>query len=670
MISNSQNLTQDEKKEEKWVNLEKFSKYLGFFLFLILLTQQILKALQPPSFYHPDEIYQSFEIGHYLTYGYGIRSWEWLYKGGDEFDTLPFTLGPYRSLITPLFFYILFTIGELLGLNYWTHILPLIRIILGINFSLGILGLAFVIHELEGDNKRIGWLTFWLLVTFYPDTILIGTRGLTNVIAFSPLWWSLYLYLRSRRFTKFRRIFIAGVIAGFLMGVALWLRPGFILLILLFGIIFFPFPFESLKKYISIIINKLSTKFQPSKNNIQSDIKAENGIKPSFRFYLGGLIKQKWIIVGIAVFIGGVSSFIFNGLLDWIYWDEFAISILNFAEFNKNSEYQSIWGTKPDGWYFEQYGTRPTLDWLWTINQVVILATIIYFFFLILENQNLVSENISDYLKTGGFLIIAIINWFWTINQLVLLIVFLYMLFLLLQDQKLPSEHLTDILRIWALFVICFLVFSWWDGPSQPHKEIRYLYVWEYYFFGFSAYCLSFFSFHITILLENVYQSYWKNSINKIKNTFILKHKNKSFVFFRDTLPLIILIILVIPFFMGFKDDSDNISWNNFDDVLAAQAFVGQQDDLIGLIIIGTFWYDGGFTYLHRNLSVKHIGEPNANLSFNYEFKRPDIYNYVIAPHYKYYWLPSLKANLEEHNWQLFKIILGRTDIWFHSGTN
>ena len=139
----------------------------------------ILYALIPPNFFHPDEIYQSLEVAHKFVYGYGIISWEWQVN---SFTINGQSYGPIRSLITPLIFAMFFVIGDFFHLNYWNVILPSIRVILIINFMIGLYYASKVIKELSPDKLVYADKIFLILALYYHETILYGSKSLTNTM--------------------------------------------------------------------------------------------------------------------------------------------------------------------------------------------------------------------------------------------------------------------------------------------------------------------------------------------------------------------------------------------------------------------------------------------------------------------------------------------------------
>lgn len=73
-------------------------------VFGIFLSVRLLSVLLVQTFYVPDEYWQSLEIAHKLTYGYGYKTWEWTYG--------------IRSYIHPLTISIFYKVVQLLGVDY------------------------------------------------------------------------------------------------------------------------------------------------------------------------------------------------------------------------------------------------------------------------------------------------------------------------------------------------------------------------------------------------------------------------------------------------------------------------------------------------------------------------------------------------------------------------
>lgn len=578
---------------------------------LLMLVLQVEHALQPPSLYHPDAIYQTLEPAHHLYYGYGFLSWEWLYEGGGVYTDPPATLGPYRSLITPYLFTGLFWLGESLGLSYWTT-LTFIRVVMAFNFVLGMAGLALVVHSLEGGQRRVGGLLVLALTVFYPFTLLNGTRTLTNVIALTPLWWGLFLFLQARNPHLRQRInALLAAVAGFLLGVSLWLRPDFVLLLVLFSLTFFPYPFH--------LIKRLGARGKDGPSLVEGRKYTLDRVKAMHKV-LGQFFSERWVVMGLFLGLGGLVSFVVNGLLDLFHWGEFAISLQNFAEFNKNTEYQSLFGTEPTGWYFEQYITaRPALGWLWNMTVLVVAICIV--------------------------LVVAVFGRY-TYARWV-------------RESKPSLPDLKDPLKFILLFAIVMYILDW--SEHHPHKEVRYLLVWMFFLFATVAYGLALVTDWSATLLHR--GLVWANQRYQLSSN---AGRLKGFPHLEVT--LLLTLVLAAPFFLSLNVENQLITWNSFDDLLAAQSWVGQQENVAGVIIVGVMWYDGGYTYLHQNVSVYHAVTSGTDEVFSIHFRKPNLYNYVLAPHYTYSYFPDLKPDLEDYGWVLVAEVLGRTDVWFHPG--
>lgn len=71
--------------------------------FLLILIIRISSVFLVQTWFVPDEYWQSLEIAHWLSFGYGYLTWEW-FEG-------------IRSLIYPLFIAIVFKHLENLNLD-------------------------------------------------------------------------------------------------------------------------------------------------------------------------------------------------------------------------------------------------------------------------------------------------------------------------------------------------------------------------------------------------------------------------------------------------------------------------------------------------------------------------------------------------------------------------
>lgn len=73
-------------------------------VFYFFLSIRLLSVLLVQTFYVPDEYWQSLEVAHRLTFGYGYLTWEWS-QG-------------IRSYLYPLIISVFYKIAQLLGIDY------------------------------------------------------------------------------------------------------------------------------------------------------------------------------------------------------------------------------------------------------------------------------------------------------------------------------------------------------------------------------------------------------------------------------------------------------------------------------------------------------------------------------------------------------------------------
>lgn len=77
-------------------------------LFVGLLCFRVLNSLAISTFFNPDEFWQSLEVAHNLSFGYGYLTWEW--KEG------------LRSYLHPLIYSFVYAVITTLGLDSPTNI--------------------------------------------------------------------------------------------------------------------------------------------------------------------------------------------------------------------------------------------------------------------------------------------------------------------------------------------------------------------------------------------------------------------------------------------------------------------------------------------------------------------------------------------------------------------
>lgn len=328
-------------------------------------------ASLPPNFFHPDEIYQTLAVAHKLVYGYGFLSWEW--KVGTFIVPGHRTgYGPIRSLITPLIFGSFFILGNILQLNYWNGTLFLIRMIMIINFIIGLYLASRILKMLNPDKNSYADKIFFVFALFYHDMIAYGSKTLTNTMVISLVFFALFIWLKDANKKKeltnentlkkkwYHSIIkityndIIEFIGGICVGLAIWIRPDSAALM---GVV------------VLLFIEKMN-------------------IKKILNFSVGFLL-----------------SAIFDGWLDLLYYGHFFETFPNFIAFN--TKYQKLFGTEPFGWYFDQLVYHAfSFDYLYILMVLVLIILFVYFSYNFYSKKKFNSE-----LAKEAFLLLRMFLW-------------------------------------------------------------------------------------------------------------------------------------------------------------------------------------------------------------------------------------------------------------------
>lgn len=569
----------------------KIPKILFYVIIFYAVALNIIYALIPPNFFHPDEVYQSLEVAHKIVYGYGIISWEWqvgAFKIGNT------AYGPIRSMITPLIIAIFFVLGNILNLNYWNVVLPLIRVSLDISFLIGLYFASKILKELNPDKFSQSDKIFLVLVLFFHDTFLYGSKALTNTMVASFVFIALYIWIKTNktnsentsqtdsehnpsRFMKIKTHFFESsslknefyeFIGGFFVGLAIWMRPdsaflmGFLVLVTI--------------------------------DRIQ--------LNKTINFAMGFVV-----------------SALLDGILDLIYYGKFFETFINFVVFNM--AHQSLFGTYPFGWYFMTF----------VINQ-------------------------------GSFFYLFVLT-------LIVLVVMGVNVIMQRLTKKYYPNVIKEFILLVQLFIWVFLDLIWWE--TQPHKEYRFMILWEVIFLLLGAYTLSLVAKYIRMLFERaVLDKNYGSVLNALKK-YNTKNKYAILIF--------IIVLLSVPYFRADVQETAQISWNNFRDVLEASVWVGQQN-VTGLGIIMPLYYSGGYTYLHRDVVIYNINNPfdisSVDPSPNVTSVQEGVFvpgvlanlgmiNYLIVPIYRNNEFPTLNASIYSNGFKLVKVLYGSCDIFY-----
>ena len=212
-------------------NLSKLPKFVQenpvrvlFYLALVLgAIIRVWLSFLTTGNYHPDEVYQSVEPAHYLSFGYAWLPPEFMNEVQNEQY-----YGRSRSWAFPLIFSGIMNLGEFLNLQYQQQTLRLIYLSGGISSILLVLVVKYFI-SLYTKNKTMGY-SAGIFVALWWRGIHLSMRLFTNTFILPALLLGLAISIQSVRTKKspnpFQSFFImVGV------GLCTYVRSDFLILV-------------------------------------------------------------------------------------------------------------------------------------------------------------------------------------------------------------------------------------------------------------------------------------------------------------------------------------------------------------------------------------------------------------------------------------------------------
>ncbi len=206
-------------------------------------------------------------------------------------------------------------------------------------------------------------------------------------------------------------------------------------------------------------------------------------------------------------------------------------------------------------------------------------------------------------------------------------------------------------LLIWSLMSLIVL-------STVEHKEERFI---------FSLLPLLMMLFAVTmkeyyLIIRDFYQYIHTDLLPRFN--FIRKPK-------REDLALIQLGIFALASLFAVNESirsSGTVDWAFFHDVNTALEWVGDQENSTGVIVFSQWFYTGGWTYLHKNISMAHYKDPEESTGWLYLPRYSPECNYLVTPHYQYWRHEGLEQQVNT-TFRLIKVVDGRVDIWFARNT-
>ena len=275
---------------------------IGLIIGFILRMVYSLTAI---GIYHPDEIFQSIEMAHYLVYGYGFIP--------PEFRTSNSITPSYakaRSWIIPLFIAFYFRFAEFMGWSYWGVTLPILRVLIGFNSFLMIPSTKSLAESISKD-KRVGYVSGFFVAIWW-KIAYITSRPLFNVF-FLPIYlYAISLFYRRLSSHQQTKLTIKEWIVYFFgFGISTYVRLDF--LILLFSFTIVNYYFERKANRTDLFFNQINTA----------------------------------LITGILGWLFGmaVDAQMYEG------WKDFGVVPIHWFQFNIVESKSDGFGVVPFGWY-------------------------------------------------------------------------------------------------------------------------------------------------------------------------------------------------------------------------------------------------------------------------------------------------------------------------------
>ncbi|MFX1284540.1 MAG: hypothetical protein ACFFB5_12845 [Promethearchaeota archaeon] len=228
-------------------------------------------------------------------------------------------------------------------------------------------------------------------------------------------------------------------------------------------------------------------------------------------------------------------------------------------------------------------------------------------------------------------------------------------------EGKIRDEWFFATLELFVWFLMSVIVMSFVE-----HKEERFIFSIFPVIIILLAAALK--EYHL--LVKDFYQYIYGQVLPKFNISRKTTQKELA------SLQLGVLVIASLFTVISSAESADNVDWAFFHDVNKALEWVGDQENSTGVIVFSQWFYTGGWTYLHKNISMNFKNDPGNNFGWRndqqYDFLTKQYrygFNYLVSPHYQY-WRAKNDYNIslvQELNltFNLVKTVDGGVDIWF-----
>ncbi|KAF8568980.1 hypothetical protein P879_04606 [Paragonimus westermani] len=274
-------------------------------LFVVLLCYRVLNTLLIQTAFVPDEFWQSVEVAHNWTFGYGSLTWEWWPEVA------------LRSPIYPLVFSTIYYLSSWVGIDSRGFILLVPRMLHAVLAALTDLHLYRLASVLSGPiiakwtlfHQVFNWFTFFCA----PRTLANSVEWALTVIGLANFPWQIFCEAPIKQvhsWTDGRFVFAAVVCC--------LIRPTATLI------------------WIPVCLFHLYHSYRLSSNK-----------RASKRLHQSSLIAT---VTKIYCFIG-ITSIVFSCLLDRVYFGHWTINQWNFVRFNLLTDGSHVYGVHSWHWY-------------------------------------------------------------------------------------------------------------------------------------------------------------------------------------------------------------------------------------------------------------------------------------------------------------------------------
>ncbi len=211
-----------------------------------------------------------------------------------------------------------------------------------------------------------------------------------------------------------------------------------------------------------------------------------------------------------------------------------------------------------------------------------------------------------------------------------------------------------SLINLFGASIISWFLYSNPWRVEGSHKELR---------FAISALVLSLITFAVaTTIFATLLSEFLSRlpRINKIPNIKI----HKSHFYF------ILIILLFASFsFSTYRGFTTRYHDESFDDVNDALIYVGNQDNVESVTVMTSWYYTGGYSYLHQDVEVDYYTLTNpdthsGNKFFVERIIRQNLSNYFVLPTYQLIGNEWLYEYLTVHGWIMSLNIEDRCEVW------